>query len=147
MLIKHKSFQMTNGLEPSRGLIKRSWFCMRGGYQKLVKLVWFDQNRPRKSSSYLNMKWLFPPMCLFLGKCYPQNRWDLFGAPLKCPTLRLLVIAIYGESLYKMDQLSFLVKVTWITFDHLIRLNVILLQVVLILYFEFYFEHDSWTIL
>ena len=41
----------------------------------------------------------------------------------------------------------FSVKITWITFDHLIRFNVILLQVVLILYFEFYFEHDGSTIL
>ena len=39
------------------------------------------------------------------------------------------------------------VKEAWITFDHLIRFNVILLQVVLILYFEFYFEHDGSTIL
>ena len=91
---KNESFQMSNGLKPFRDLIKRSWFCMRGGYQKLVKLVWFDQNRPRKSSSYLNMKWLFQPMCLFWVNAVLKIDLDCLSK------LRLIwcsVLVLHGE--------------------------------------------------
>ena len=93
-LMLHESFKMTNGLKPFLGLIKCSWFCMRGGYQKLVKLVWFDQNRPRKSSSYLNMQWLFQPMCLFWVNAILKIDWACVSK------LRLIwcsLLVLHGE--------------------------------------------------